>query len=191
MRNLITTSFSSSPSLSNRTLILPKPLTTISQIDMNLIKQNRRHSSRTYFDNNNELKQQAHCTPIIELKPILNGSTTNIQSFTTRDNKETRIIRESLNNEIKETTNNARVIRLSITKSASQTIPLNTTSPPTIRLVPSQASDCLGNKNEAVPLIPKQINIIKPLSTSSSIIPAIKLSNPVLIHNKSQPPSTK
>lgn len=41
------------------------------------------------------------------------------------------------------------------------------------------------------PLVPKQINIIKPLSTSSSITPAIKLSNPILISNKSQQPSTK
>lgn len=54
----------------------------------------------------------------------------------------------------------ARVIRLSITQTA----------------LPS-----------SIPLVPKQINIIKPLlSTSTSIAPAIKLSNPVLITNKSQ-----
>ncbi len=93
--------------------------------------------------------------------------------------------------------NSARVIRLSIAKSA---LP-NSTSPPTIRLVASSKTDSdhspshsisSVNKGEAVPLVPKQINIIKPLSSSStSITPAIKLSNPVLITNKSQPPTTK
>jgi hypothetical protein len=139
--------------------------------------------SRSYFDHN-EPKQQAHCTPIIELKPIMGGSTIttqNIHSFT-RDQNEKIIIRDSQNNELKKvttiistqemnssTTNSARVIRFSITKSAPNN---STTSPPTIRLVPSP-------KNETVPLIPKQINIIKPLT--SSITPAIKLFNPILI----------
>jgi len=92
----------------------------------------------------------------------------------------------------------ARVIRLSIAKSA---LP-NSTSPPTIRLVASPKTDSdqspsqsisSVNKGEPVPLVPKQINIIKPLSSSStiSITPAIKLSNPVLISNKSQQPTTK
>ncbi len=100
-------------------------------------------------------------------------------------------------------TNSARVIRFSITKSAlpntqQRTISSNSTSPPTIRLVVSPKIDSDNNsshsistvnKSEAVPLVPKQINIIKPLL--SSITPAIKLSNPVLISNKSQQPSTK
>jgi hypothetical protein len=48
----------------------------------------------------------------------------------------------------------------------------------------------LINKVETSPLVPKQLNIIKPL-TSSSITPAIKLSNPILISNKSQQPLIK
>jgi len=193
MRHLITTSFSSpitSPTQSNliqtRTLILPKPTSQTERTLVELKKLNQQNHrihrrslqtnrynkySRTYFDNN-QTKQQAHCTPIIELKPIMSGS---IQ------NNETSL------------TNSARVIRLSIAKTA-----LQQTSSPAIRLVSSSKSDSdknfshsvlSANKNEAVPLVPKQINIIKPLSTT--ITPAIKLSNPVLISNKSQQPSTK
>jgi len=238
MRNLITNSFSSpvtSPTQSNlikaRTLILPKPTSSLSlsnsQTEMTLLElkklneQNRRSRRRLsqtnrydkYIRDNNELKQQAHCTPIIELKPIMGGSTIttqNIHSFT-KDNKEPIVVRDSQNNEIKKFTTliskntelndtpnemtSARVIRLSIAKSA---LP-NSTSPPTIRLVASPKTDSDDspshsissvNKGESVPLVPKQINIIKPLS-SSSITPAIKLSNPVLISNKSQQPTTK
>jgi hypothetical protein len=225
MRNLITTSFSSpvtSPtqlnSIKTRTLILPKPISSLSQTnsqtEMTLIElkklneQNRRirrrslqtnrydKYSRNYFDNN-EIKQQAHCTPIIELKPIMGGGGSTITTTTTQ-NKETILSRDSQNNETNSSlTNSARVIRLSIAKSAlQQTSPSNSTSPPTIRLIPSPKTDSSHsispvNKNEAVPLVPKQINIIKSLSTSSSVTPAIKLSNPVLIYNKSQQPSTK
>jgi hypothetical protein len=197
MRNLITTSFSSpitSP-IQTRTLILPKPISQTETTFVELKKLNqqnhriRRRSSqtnrydkysRTYFDNN-QTKQQAHCTPIIELKPIMNGSTQN--------------------NETKKTdpplTNSARVIRFSIAKTALQQQTSSSPSP-AIRLVSSSKTDSdknsshsilSVNKNEAVPLVPKQINIIKPLSTTT--IPAIKLSNPVLISNRSQQPSTK
>lgn len=89
--------------------------------------------------------------------------------------------------------NNARVIRLSINKSA-----LSTTTSSTIRVISTSQTDSdpnsilSMNKGETVPLIPKQINIIKPLSSSSTAIAsAIKLSNPVLITKKSDPPSTK
>jgi len=61
--------------------------------------------ARAYFDTN-ETKQQAHCTPIIELKPIMGGSTIttqNIHSFT-RENSETIIVRDSQNNELKKVT---------------------------------------------------------------------------------------
>jgi hypothetical protein len=166
MRNLILTSPSESTNLSHR----PDKY------------------SRTYFDT----KQQAHCTPIIELKPIMGGSTIttqNIHSFT-KDKNESIVIRDSQNNELKKVTtiisqevnpsgiNSARVIRFSIAKSALT----NSTSPPTIRLVPSPKTDSdMINKSETIPLVPKQINIIKPFTSSSSITPAIKLSNPILI----------
>ncbi|CAF3305521.1 unnamed protein product [Rotaria sp. Silwood2] len=76
-----------------------------------------------------------------------------------------------------------RVIRLSINKPSS--LPTNS-----IRLVTSTPSHPIAsvNKIETSPLIPKQINIIKPL-LSSLITPAIKLANPILISNKSQQPS--
>ncbi len=96
--------------------------------------------------------------------------------------------------------NSARIIRLSIAKSALLNTQQQSTSssPPTIRLVASPKPDSdtssshsipSGINGETVPLIPKQINIIKPLS--SSLTSAIKLSNPILISNKSQQPSTK
>jgi hypothetical protein len=130
MRNLITNSFSTpmsspSPPPQNRTLILPKPTSSLSntQTAMSLLEfkkvnnQNRRSIrrssqinrydkyARAYFDTN-ETKQQAHCTPIIELKPIMGGSTIttqNIHSFT-RENSETIIVRDSQNNELKKVT---------------------------------------------------------------------------------------
>ncbi|CAF3545256.1 unnamed protein product [Rotaria sordida] len=98
--------------------------------------------------------------------------------------------------------NNARVIRLSIAKPGLSNVEqqANSISSSTIRLVASPKTNCdtnlshvipSVNKGEAVPLVPKQINIIKPLLSSSSIMPAIKLSNPILISNKSQQSSTK
>jgi hypothetical protein len=134
MRNLITKLFPSpitSPIQSNviktQTLILPKPTSSLSysnsQREMTLFelkkfnehnRRLRRRSlqtnrydkyTRTYFDNH-EIKQQAHCTPIIELKPIMGGSsitTQNIHSFT-RENQETIVVRDSQNNEIKKVT---------------------------------------------------------------------------------------
>jgi hypothetical protein len=228
MRNLIITSFSSSvtsPTQSNliqtRTLILPKPTSSLSLLNSqtelvltNFNESNRRSRARLsqlnrhekYSRDHNEIKQQAHCTPIIELKPILSGST-----ITTQNNemKKVRTIL-STNTEFNETSNeiisavpnSARVIRLSIAKSAlSNSQQSTSTSPPTIRLVASPKTDSNHssshsvssvNKGETVPLVPKQINIIKPLSSSSpSTTPAIKLSNPVLIINKPQQPSTK
>lgn len=123
MRHLITTSFTtptSPPSQSNiiktQTLILPKPTSTA----MNLLElrkvDNQEHRSRRQINrydkysrssfDTNEIKQQAHCTPIIELKPIMGGSTItthNIHSFT-RENSETIIVRDSQNNELKKVT---------------------------------------------------------------------------------------
>ncbi|CAF3400940.1 unnamed protein product [Rotaria sp. Silwood1] len=184
--------------------------------------------TRTYLVNN-ETKQQAQCTSFIELKPIMGGSTItkqNIHSFT-RENNETIIVRDAQNNELKKvttiistnfglnetqntnrditpsSTNNARVIRLSIAKPNLSNVEQqgNSISPSTIRLVATSKTDCdihlsnsvpSTNKGESVPLVPKQINIIKPLSSSSSsITPAIKLFNPILISHKSQESSTK
>ncbi|CAF1076516.1 unnamed protein product [Adineta steineri] len=241
MRNLISTlcstplSSPSPPSQSNmitgRTLILPKPMTSLSlsnsQTTMSLLElrksnershRSQRRSSQTnrydkytrIYSDITELKQQAHCTPIIELKPIMGGSTIttqNIHSFS-RENNETIIVRDAQNNELKKVTTiisthtnpndtqsitndiispSNRVIRLSIAKSNNQQ---TSTSPPTIRLVTSPKTNC--NNIESIPLVSKQINIIKPLSSSSSLItPAVKLSNPILISNKSQQLSTK
>lgn len=173
MRDLITKSFSTSitspPSsaaqsniVKNRTLILPKPASsTMTRYE----KHNRDH---------NDSKQQANCTSFIELKPIT----------ATKQ---------------KVATNNARVIRLSLAKSGTSNIDpqANSTSPSSIRLVTDSDqspihSNSTGSQGEPVPLVPKQINIIKPLSSSSSsITPAVKLSNPVLISHKSQQSSTK
>jgi hypothetical protein len=89
MGHLITTLFSSSvtsPTQSNlvqtRTLILPKPAPTLSlmnsqaELVMTNFNESNRRSRRheKYPRDHNETKQQAHCTPIIELKPILGGS---------------------------------------------------------------------------------------------------------------------
>ncbi len=88
-----------SPTQSNliqtRTLILPKPTSSLpllnSQTEFvltNFNESNRRSRARLsqmnrhekYSRDNNEIKQQAHCTPIIELKPILGGSTITTQN---------------------------------------------------------------------------------------------------------------
>ncbi|UJR36179.1 hypothetical protein I4U23_028913 [Adineta vaga] len=252
MRNLITTSFSTpvSPSsqsnlLKTQTLILPKPTTSLSlsniQSTINVIelrklnesneRSHRRSSQTNRYDNyirtysdTNESKQHALCTPIIELKPIMGGSTVttqNMHSFT-RENSETIVVRDSQNKELKKittikststgqietqpinndisssTNTNTRIIRLSIAKSTlSEPQPQSTiqliTSPKNDSDTNSLHSISSANAVETVPLIPKQINIIKPLSSSSStcLTPAVKLSNPVLIVNKSQPPTTK
>ncbi|CAF3400157.1 unnamed protein product [Rotaria socialis] len=205
-----------------RTLILPKPTSSLSNnpTTMTLVEfkriheQNRRPSQihrhdkniRTYSDSN-ETKQQANCTSFIELKPILGGSS----SGTKPNNELKKVITINGLNETQRanremtspSTKNARVIRLSIAKSGSSTFDQQTdsTSPSTIRLLASPKSDsdtspshsnAISDKGEPVPLVPKQINIIKPLSSSSSsITPAIKLSNPILISHKSQQSSTK
>ncbi|CAF3880529.1 unnamed protein product [Rotaria sp. Silwood2] len=259
--DLITKSFSTLPSspvqpniIKARTLILPKSASSLSlsniQTTMALLdfkklnEQNRRlcrRSSQTNrydkytrnYSDNDEIKQQAHCTSFIELKPIMGGSTItkqNIHSFT-RENNETIIVRDAQNNELKKVTtimstnsglnetqhtnreitppltSNARVIRLSVAKPGLSNVEqqANSMSSSTIRLVAASKTDCdtylshsipSVNKGEAVPLVPKQINIIKPLSSSSSsssssITSAIKLFNPILISHKSQQPSTK
>jgi hypothetical protein len=131
MRNLITTSFSSpvpspipSNFIKNRTLILPKPTSSLSfstsQTELTLLelkqsneynRRSRRRSSQInrydkYTRDTHEIKQQAHCTPIIELKPIMGGSTIttqNLHSFT-RDTKEAIVVRDSQNNEMKKVT---------------------------------------------------------------------------------------
>jgi len=111
--------------------------------------------------NNDNTK--AHFTPIIELKPILGSSINNDESIKKitkiiSTNKDSQRINTITTQEIK-----PRVIRLLTSNS--------------IRLV-----------TPTLPLVPKQINIVKPLST---ITPTIKLSNPILISNKSQQPSIK
>ncbi|CAF1563903.1 unnamed protein product [Adineta ricciae] len=176
--------------------------------------QVQRLSSQINHSDTNEPKQRTICTPIIELKPITSGSsviTQNIHSLT-RDslthevNKETTTERNELTSLPNETTSsantNTRIIRLSIAKSTSSDAQRpSTISPPTFRLVTSPKSNSestsshsisSANAAETVPLVPKQINIIKPLSsTPTCLTPAVKLSNPVLIANRSQPPTTK
>ncbi|CAF2052057.1 unnamed protein product [Rotaria magnacalcarata] len=205
-----------------RTLILPKPTSSLSNnpTTMTLVEfkriheQNRRPSQihrhdkniRTYSDSN-ETKQQANCTSFIELKPILGGSS----SVTKQNNELKKVITINGLNETQHanremtspSTKNARVIRLSIAKSGSSIFDQQTdsTSPSTIRLLASPKSDsdtspshsnAISDKGDPVPLVPKKINIIKPLSSSSpSITPAIKLSNPILISHKSQQSSIK
>ncbi|UJR09925.1 hypothetical protein I4U23_014146 [Adineta vaga] len=169
------------------TLILPKQTTTRRSLILNRSNKRCRNSLSTSDNthNNNGLKQQAHFTPIIELKPILGGPTvtdeepirkvTKIISTNTIQKDSQRI------NTITTQEITPRVIRLSITK------PSLTSN--AIRLIPSIVSQPT-NPSENSPLVPKQINIIKPLN-SSSTMPAIKLTNPVLISNRSQHPLIK
>jgi hypothetical protein len=106
--------------IKGRTLILPKP-TSPSAMTLfefkNFNEQNhrslRRSSQNNRYDRHtrihvsqNETKQQAHFTPIIELKPIMGGSTIttqNIHSFI-RENNESITIRDSYNKELKQIT---------------------------------------------------------------------------------------
>ncbi|CAF1483973.1 unnamed protein product [Adineta steineri] len=176
-------SSSSSNIIKTTTLILPKPSYNRRPLIMNRSNNKRYRNQIPNNDNNNNnnngIKQQAHFTPIIELKPILGGSTltddepirkvTKIISTNTIQKDSQRF------NTITTQEITPRVIRLSITKPSSSI-------PNSIRLVSSTSPI---NRIETSPLVPKQINIIKPF-TSSSIAPAIKLSNPILISNKSQ-----
>ena len=59
------------------TVILPKHRTTGRPLILNRSHKRHRNSTSTSdaTTNNNGLKQQAHFTPIIELKPILGGPT--------------------------------------------------------------------------------------------------------------------
>ena len=96
-------------------------------------------------------------------------------------------------------TNNARLIDLSTAKSEHSNYQqesnlTSSSSSSAIRLVVSPKDDSdtntshstpFLNKDEIVSLIPKQINIVKPLSS------AIKLSNPILISDRSQQSSTQ
>ncbi|CAF3650894.1 unnamed protein product [Rotaria sordida] len=189
--NISRTSSITSNIIKTTELILPKqPSTNRRSLIMN--RFNKRHRSQISNNYNyNGIKQQAHFTPIIELKPILGGSpltdecdndepirkVTKIISTNTIQ-KDSRRINTVTTQEF-----TPRVIRLSINKSPS--LPSNS-----IRLVASTSSHPIAsvNKIETSPLVPKQINIIKQLS--SSITPAIKLANPILISNKSlQQPS--
>ncbi|CAF1579555.1 unnamed protein product [Adineta ricciae] len=188
MRSVIFQSIPRTPlskMIKTTTVILPKHRTTGRPLILNRSHRRHRNSASTSetTTNNNGAKQQAHFTPIIELKPILGGSThtdeepirkvTKIISTNTIQ-KDAQRINTITTQEIA-----PRVIRLSITKTSP--------SSSTIHLVPSQSS---MNHIESSPLIPKQINIIKPLN-SSSITPAVKLVNPVLISNRSQQPLIK
>jgi hypothetical protein len=81
MRNIIlntiprTTSSSSSNVIKTTTLILPKQTPNRRSLVMN--RSNKRYRNQIFNNvDNNGIKQQAHFTPIIELKPILGGSTT-------------------------------------------------------------------------------------------------------------------
>ncbi|CAF4496240.1 unnamed protein product [Rotaria socialis] len=130
-----------------------------------------------------KIKQQAHCTPIIELKSILDESTSNDECHNEEPiRKVTKIISTSTIQKDSQRINmittqeiTPRVIRLSINKSS---LPMNS-----IRLVSTTSSHSF-DKTQVLPLVPKQINIVK--SISSSITPAIKLANPILISNKFQ-----
>ncbi|CAF3169897.1 unnamed protein product [Rotaria sp. Silwood2] len=193
MKNLIFNSISKITSITSNViktteLILPKQTTNRRSLVMNRFnKRQRSHISNNY--NYNGIKQQAHFTPIIELKPILGGSTVidecdNDEPFrkvtkiisTNAIQKDSQCINTITTREI-----TPRVIRLSINK--PPTLPTNS-----MRLVTSTSTSSQSiasvDKIETPPLVPKQINIIKPLS--SSITPAIKLANPILISNKSQ-----
>ncbi|CAF2033271.1 unnamed protein product [Rotaria magnacalcarata] len=133
-----------------------------------------------------KIKQQAHCTPIIELKPILDESKSNDECHNEKPiRKVTKVISTNTIQKDSQRINmittqeiTPRVIRLSINKSS---LPTNS-----IRLV-STTSSLSFDKTQVLPLVPKQINIVKPIS--SSITPAIKLANPILISNKFQQPS--
>lgn len=110
--------------------------------------------------------QKPNFTPFIELEPIgfVANSEKQAKKTATTTVQTTKEISSPLNN-------GARVIRLSIQ---------NKNSPqPTFRLISSSPT---VNKDPTVPLVPKQINIIKPLS--SSTITANKLTNPILIVNQ-------
>ena len=79
MRNVILNNIPrTSPSAMNviktTTLILPKPAPNHRVLALNRPNKRYRNSISNY-DNKNGMKQQAHFTPIIELKPILGGST--------------------------------------------------------------------------------------------------------------------
>ncbi|CAF0859344.1 unnamed protein product [Adineta ricciae] len=188
MRSVIFQSIPRTPlskMIKTTTVILPKHRTTGHPLILNRSHKRHRNSASTSetTTNNNSVKQQAHFTPIIELKPILGGSThtdeepirkvTKIISTNTIQ-KDAQRINTITTQEIA-----PRVIRLSIAKTSP--------SSSTIHLVPFQSS---MNQIGSSPLIPKQINIIKPLN-SSSITPAVKLANPVLISNRSQQPLIK
>ncbi|CAF1273514.1 unnamed protein product [Rotaria sp. Silwood1] len=190
MKNIIfNTILQTSNVIKTTELILPKQ--TINRRSLIMNRCNKRQRNQILNNSNyNGVKQQAHFTPIIELKPILGGST----SIDECDNDEpirkvTKIISTNTIQKDSQRINTIttreitpRVIRLSINKPPS--LPTNS-----IRLVTSTTSHPIASvdKIETSPLVPKQINIIKPLS--SSITPAIKLANPILISNKSQQPS--
>lgn len=118
MRNLITTLFPLSiislPETNpnpTRTLILPKPISSItssrSQTEMMINNCNesnqssvRRTSQINQHEKSHEMKQQAHCTPIIELQPILTGS-----SMITQRNE----IRKNINPEVNDVSNHPMI----------------------------------------------------------------------------------
>lgn len=107
MRNLIATIISPSVTSLPRTLILPKPILSItsphSQTEL-MVRNSvdsthssiRRLSQINQHDKHHEMKQQAHCTPIIELQPILTGPPIITQKNDVRKNTNSEVSDVSL-----------------------------------------------------------------------------------------------
>lgn len=128
--------------------------------------------SRQSFSINDQAK--AHFTPIIELKPILGSNESSLKTTTTTTST-------TNNDSIRKVTKIISTNTLQKDSPCINTITTQEITPRVIRLLTSN-SIRLVTPSTTNPLVPKQINVVKPLSSISS---TVKLTNPILISNKS------